>query len=84
MREMHAYLMRPAGLQNEAQERDIASWGLAGKDVEHLIMRLCLATLLSASDGDFHSVAAAPSEPGVDDACRPGEPAPHEREIAAV
>ena len=25
MREMHAYLMRPAGLQNEAQERDISS-----------------------------------------------------------
>ena len=39
MREMHADLMRAAGLEDKSQHRNVAGRPLAGKSLKHVVMR---------------------------------------------
>jgi len=59
MREMHAYLMRTPGFENEPKQRNIAGRSLAWKDVENLVMGFCLATVVAPRDGDFEAIGTA-------------------------
>ena len=84
MRKVHTDLVRSAGLEDEAKQRDVSGRRLTRKYIENLVMSSGVATEFAAGHGDLEAVRPASREACVNCASRARKPAPYKRQVAPM